>query len=60
MVVSPHAGQQRKLEELERLLRVKETLLLDMRADMQRLADILQTNVTRAIYETFVDGQTNV
>lgn len=46
------------MEELERLLRVKDSQLLDMRADMQRLADILQTNVTRAIYETFVDGQT--
>ena len=47
------------MEELERIVRMKEAEVGDMRMDLQKLADVLQTNTTKAIYETFVDTHYN-
>lgn len=50
-------SQLRRIQELERILRGCELENSKLRNDYQRLADILQTNITRTIYQTFVDTE---
>ena len=46
--------QHQKIQELERILRLHEVEIARMKQDYQKLTDILQTNITKAIYQTFV------
>jgi hypothetical protein len=50
-------GQLRRIQELECILRGSELENSKLRNDYQRLADILQTNITRVIYQTFTDTE---